>query len=59
MDGRNVERQVRLLRTPYLRQNQRILSNLKKIDGATEVRFDIPRNTTADLYIYEKNRLVG
>ena len=58
-NGNKNEQQVRLLRTPYLRQNQRILSNLKKIDGATEVRFDIPRNTTADLYIYEKNRLVG
>lgn len=58
-NGNRNEQQVRLLRTPYLRQNQRILSNLKKIDGATEVRFDIPRNTTADLYIYEKNRLVG
>jgi len=55
-NGNRNEQQVRLFRTPYLRPNQRILQNIREIDGGTEIRFDLPRNTTADLFIYDKQQ---
>lgn len=58
-NGNRNEQQVFLQRTPYTRPNQRIMRNIKEIDGATEVRLTLPKNTNADLYIYEKNRLIG
>jgi hypothetical protein len=56
-NGNREEQQATLLRSPYMRPNQRVISNIRKIDGATEVRMTIPKNTTATLFIYDKNRI--
>ena len=55
-NGNKSTQQVRLFRTPYLRPNQRIIQNIREIDGGTEIRFELPRNTTADLFIYDKQQ---
>jgi hypothetical protein len=57
--GDRDEQPLALVNTPYLRQNQRIIQNLNVIDGATELRMEVPPQTEVQLYIYEKNRLVG
>ena len=58
-NGNRNEQQVFLQRTPYTRPDQRIMRNIKEVDGATEVRMTLPKNTFADLYLYEKNRIIG
>tara|TARA_B100000927_G_scaffold47547_1_gene34665 strand:- start:1502 stop:2398 length:897 start_codon:yes stop_codon:yes gene_type:complete len=56
----NKNRQLVILqRTPYTRNSQRIMRNIREIDGATEIELTLPPRTTAELYIYEKNRILG
>ena len=57
--GNRDERQLPLVNTPYLRPNQRIIQDLNKIDGATEISLELPPQTEVQLYIYEKNPLLG
>ena len=57
--GNRDEKQLPLVNTPYLRPNQRIIKDLNKIDGATEIALELPPQTEVQLYIYEKNPLLG
>ena len=57
-NGNREQQQVTLLRSPYMRPNQRVISNLRKIDGATEISFTLPKSTSATLFIYDKYRMM-
>lgn len=56
-NGNRQEQQVTLLRSPYMRPGQRVISNIREIDGATEVQLTLPKRTTATLFLYDKYRM--
>lgn len=55
-NGNRQQQQIALLRSPYMRPNQRVFSYIKEINGATEIDFTLPASTTATLFIYDKYR---
>jgi len=55
-NGNRQQQQIALLRSPYMRPNQRVFSYIKEINGATEIDFTLPPSTTATLFIYDKYR---
>ncbi len=55
-NGNRQQQQITLLRSPYMRPNQRVFSYIKEINGATEIDFTLPASTTATLFIYDKFR---
>ena len=56
-NGNRDSQELSLLRNPYMNATQRVLNNVGRIDGATELSFTMPPNSQASLFIYDKYRM--
>ena len=56
-NGNRDSQELSLLRNPYMNASQRVLNNVGRIDGATELSFTMPPNSQASLFIYDKYRM--
>ncbi len=56
-NGNRDSQEISLLRSPYMNATQRVLNNIGRIDGATELSFTMPPNSQASLFIYDKYRM--
>ncbi len=56
-NGNRDSQELSLLRNPYMNASQRVLNNVGRIDGATQLSFTMPPNSQASLFIYDKYRM--